>query len=340
VSAAAGRPLVLTLGEPAGVGPDIAIDAWLAREQARLPPFIFAGSADLISRRAKELGRSVRVERTSAEEAVGAFRDALPCLEQAPAVVGAPGVLSPADAEAVVASIRTAVELVRAGKASAVVTNPIQKKALHDAAFPYPGHTEFLGALSEELFDEPAFPVMMLAGPELRVVPVTVHIPLAQVPRALTTARIVEAGQVVAYDLSLRFGIAQPRLAVSGLNPHAGEGGMLGVEDMTVVRPAVEMLRTAGIDAVGPLPADTMFHAEARRTYDAALCMYHDQALIPLKTLAFDDGVNVTLGLPFVRTSPDHGTALPLAGTGKARATSLIAALRLADELAVREAAA
>jgi 4-hydroxythreonine-4-phosphate dehydrogenase len=328
-----GRPLALTLGEPAGIGPDIAIAAWLARA-AGLPPFIVVGDAALLMRRAQALGRPVPVERTSAAEAGRVFHDALPCLADAPSVAGRPGDIDPADTPAVIESIRVAVALVRSGEAAAVVTNPIQKKALADAGFAFPGHTEFLGALARDVFEQAARPVMMLVGGGLRVVPVTVHVPLAQVPRLLTADLIASTGAIVAQDLRRRFGIERPRLAVAGLNPHAGEEGMLGSEEERVVRPAVEALRAQGIDATGPLSADTMFHAEARAGYDAALCMYHDQALIPLKTLAFDEGVNVTLGLPFVRTSPDHGTALALAGSGKARPTSLIAALRLADALA------
>jgi 4-hydroxythreonine-4-phosphate dehydrogenase len=261
-------------------------------------------------------------------------------MDGAAAVLGEPGQLSTSDAPAVIASIRSAVELVHAGRVAAVVTNPIHKKALNAVGFPFPGHTEFLGALGEELFGLRSTPVMMLAGPDLRVVPVTIHIPLAAVPGALTTELIVRTGEIVAHDLRSRFGIARPRLVVSGLNPHAGEDGMLGHEDEAVVRPAVEALRAAGVDAVGPLSADTMFHPAARATYDVALCMYHDQALIPIKTLAFDEGVNITLGLAFIRTSPDHGTALPLAGTGTARPHSLMAALRTAHALGVRTAAA
>ena len=332
-------PLALTLGEPAGIGPDIAIGAWLARDAAAIPPFLFVGDAGLLRRRSEAIGSEIRVESVEATDAAAVFQHALPCLVGAPAVSGAPGTVDPADTGAVIGSIETGVRLVLAGAAAALVTNPIHKKALNDAGFPFPGHTEYLGALSQKLFGIAATPVMMLAGPDLRVVPVTVHIPLADVPRRLTTGLIVETGKIVARDLTRRFGIAAPRLAVSGLNPHAGEEGMLGSEDETIVRPAVEALRAAGIDAAGPYSADTMFHKEARARYDAALCMYHDQALIPLKTLAFDEGVNVTLGLPFIRTSPDHGTALPLAGTGKARAASLIAALRMAGELARREAA-
>lgn len=333
-------PLALTLGEPAGIGPDIAIAAWLARTTENVPPFLFVGDAELLARRANMLGVEIRTTVAPAEDAVVAFPDALPCIEDAPAVAGTPGSIVASDTPAVIASIRAAVSLVRDGTAAAVVTNPIQKKALNTIGFAHPGHTEFLGELSAELFGKPATPVMMLAGPGLRVVPVTVHIPIADVPRALTTGKIVETGRIVARDLSRRFAIAKPRLAIAGLNPHAGEEGMLGKEDEGIVRPAVEALKSAGVDAVGPLPADTMFHPEARRTYDAALCMYHDQALIPIKTLAFDEAVNVTLGLPFIRSSPDHGTALPLAGTGQARATSLIAALKLAREMASREALA
>ncbi len=331
-------PLALTLGEPAGIGPDVAIDAWVARNAANVPPFIFVGDAALLSRRAAALGRDILTKVVDINAAAVTFPDALPCLN-APAVSGVPGAINASDTQAVIWSIRRAVELVRDGAASAVVTNPIQKKALNAVGFAYPGHTEFLGVLARELFGRPASPVMMLVGPDLRVVPVTIHIPLAQVPRLLTSELIVRTGIVVARDLARRFGIADPRLAVSGLNPHAGEGGMLGGEDELIVRPAVETLLRSGIAATGPLPADTMFHPEARKTYDAALCMYHDQALIPIKALAFDETVNVTLGLPFVRTSPDHGTALALAGTGKARATSLIEALKLAHSLSRRGSA-
>jgi 4-hydroxythreonine-4-phosphate dehydrogenase len=333
------KPLALTLGEPAGIGPDIVIEAWLTRSASGVPPFIFVGDADVLTRRAKLLGRSVAVESASPADAAAAFPEALPFLEDQPRALSAPGVINPDVSKAVVHSIRRAVELVQAGQASAVVTNPIQKKALSAVGFPFPGHTEYLAALSAELFGTSGDPVMMLASAELRVVPVTIHMPLAQVPAALTQELIVSTGMIVERDLRSRFGVDRPRLAVTGLNPHAGEEGMLGDEEDRIVRPAVEALRAAGIDASGPYPGDTLFHAEARANYDAALCMYHDQALIPFKTLAFDTGVNVTLGLPFVRTSPDHGTALALAGSGRARATSLIEALRLADTMARRETA-
>ena len=332
-------PLALTLGEPGGIGLDISIDAWLARAKAGLPPFVLIAGADVVRRRARALGRDIPIETVSADEALACFPVALPCLEDGPRADGAPGVLSAADAPAVVSSIRLAVELVQSGAASALVTNPIHKKALNGIGFPFPGHTEYLGALADELFGGSSCPVMMLAGPGLRVVPVTVHIPLAAVPGALSSELIRRTAEVVVRDLQSRFGITQPRLAVSGLNPHAGEDGMLGDEEERIIRPVVADLRRAGMDVAGPLSADTMFHPEARAAYDAALCMYHDQALIPIKTLFFDEGVNVTLGLPFIRTSPDHGTALPLAGTGRARSTSLVAALRMADALARQKAA-
>jgi 4-hydroxythreonine-4-phosphate dehydrogenase len=222
---------------------------------------------------------------------------------------------------------------VRAGHASAVVTNPIAKSVLYSAGFRHPGHTEFLAELAASNGKAPQ-PVMMLWSPTLAVVPVTIHLPLREAIAQLSTELIVSSARIVADGLKRSFGLAHPRLALSGLNPHAGEDGSLGTEDKAIVAPAVEILRGEGIDARGPLPADTMFHEAARKTYDCAVCMYHDQALIPIKTLAFDDGVNVTLGLPFIRTSPDHGTAFDIAGSGRANPASLIAALRLASRMA------
>ena len=339
IRSAAIAPLALTIGEPSGIGLDIAIAAWLRRRPDD-PPFILIGDKRLLAVRAERLGSDVPLIDCRPEDAAGVFDKSLPCLEGGPVCDGEPGITTPDGARAAIASIREAIDLMRTNRVSAVVTNPVNKKALNAVGFAYPGHTEFLGALAAELFDGPHVPVMMLAGPDLRVVPVTIHIPLAAVPAALTTDLIVQTGRIVHADLRRRFGIAEPRLALAGLNPHAGEEGMLGSEEDTVVRPAVEALRADGIDATGPFPADTMFHAPARASYDVALCMYHDQALIPIKTLAFDDGVNVTLGLPFIRTSPDHGTALPLGATGRARPDSLIAALRLAGDLARTAAAA
>jgi 4-hydroxythreonine-4-phosphate dehydrogenase len=313
--------------------------SWLRRDAEGLPPFVFLGDAALLEARARQLGLAVPVtEAKSMSEAAAAFDKALPvlpCPLAEPAVAGKP---SSAAAPAITAAIEQAVALALDGEASAVVTNPIAKHILAAAGFGYPGHTEFLGALAEAR-GLAASPVMMLCGADLRVVPVTIHIPLARVPAALTTPLIAKTARITAAGLKRYFGIASPRLALTGLNPHAGEEGMLGHEDHDIVAPAIEALRAEGFDVTGPHPADTLFHARARQGYDAALAMYHDQALIPLKTLAFDEGVNVTLGLPFIRTSPDHGTAFDIAGTGKARPDSLIAALRLAAAMAARSAA-
>jgi 4-hydroxythreonine-4-phosphate dehydrogenase len=247
-----------------------------------------------------------------------------------------PGQPDQSSAPAALAAIRRAVADVHAGAAGAIVTNPVAKNVLYRSGFPEPGHTEYLGKLAEEQTGVAAQPVMMLWSPELAVVPVTIHLPLKDVITKLTAELVVETGRIVARDLRERFDIARPRLAIAGLNPHAGEEGALGDEDLTVVRPAVERLKAEGIDARGPLPADSLFHEAARASYDVALAMYHDQALIPIKTLAFNHAVNVTLGLPFVRTSPDHGTAFDIAGSGRADPTSLIAALQLAARLSAR----
>jgi 4-hydroxythreonine-4-phosphate dehydrogenase len=266
--------------------------------------------------------------------AIQAFASALPVVGLDIAVSAEPGRPDGSSAPAAIASIRRAVGDVLAGKAAAIVTNPIAKNVLYKSGFAEPGHTEFLASLVQEATGETRRPVMMLWSPELAVVPVTIHLPLREIFDHLSTDLIVETARIVAHDLSRRFLLSHPRLVVAGLNPHAGEDGMLGEEDRTIVAPAVARLLAEGIDAKGPLPADTLFHKDARARYDAALCMYHDQALIPIKTLAFDHAVNVTLGLPFVRTSPDHGTAFDIAGKGVADPTSLIAALRLAARLA------
>ncbi|MCW5715645.1 MAG: 4-hydroxythreonine-4-phosphate dehydrogenase PdxA [Bauldia sp.] len=326
--------VALTMGEPAGIGPELALRAWLMRKEGGLPPFLCLADPALLADRAEALGWEVKLREVAAGDAAEAFPTALPVLPLRASAKAAAGTPRREDAPAVVEAIERAVELVRLGEAGSVVTNPISKEALYAAGFPHPGHTEFLGALAEAWTGAAVQPVMMIAAPGLRTVPVTIHIPLARVPSALSIELIVSTGRIVAGDLRRRFGIHAPRLAVAGLNPHAGEGGTIGTEDETIVRPAVDALRAEGIDARGPQPADTMFRPEARQGYDAALCMYHDQALIPVKTLAFDEGVNVTLGLPFVRTSPDHGTALDIAGRGIARPTSLIAAIRLARVLA------
>lgn len=333
-------PLALTMGEPAGIGGEIALQTWLARADRirgeALPPFYLIDDPGRLAALARALGWPVPVRPiASPEETAEVFAAALPVMPLGIAVRARPGHPDPADAPAILGAIEAAVAAVQDGRAAAVVTNPIHKETLYRAGFRHPGHTEFLA----ELAGSGEAPVMMLASAELRVVPVTIHLPLRRVAESLSTAAIAHAGRVTAAALMRDFGIAAPRLAVAGLNPHAGEGGGLGHEDGAIIAPAVAELREAGIAAEGPLAADTMFHAEARHGYDAALCMYHDQALIPLKTLDFWGGVNVTLGLPFVRTSPDHGTALAIAGRGTARADSLIAALRLAAAMAARRAA-
>ena len=268
-----------------------------------------------------------------ANEAHAAFAEALPVVATGTPVTAEPGRPDASSADAAITSIRRAVADVREGRAGAVVTNPIAKSVLYHAGFRHPGHTEFLAELAAAGGKAPQ-PVMMLWSPLLAVVPVTIHLALREAIAQLSTELIVSTARIVADGLKQSFGLARPRLALSGLNPHAGEDGSLGTEDKTIVAPAVDILRKQGIDARGPLAADTMFHEAARKTYDCAVCMYHDQALIPIKTLAFDDGVNVTLGLPFIRTSPDHGTAFDIAGSGRANPASLVAALRLADRMA------
>ena len=327
-------PLALTMGEPAGIGGEIALRAWLQRAGRR--PFFMLDDPRRLRRIAEALRLPVPIRPIGeAAEAMAEFDTALPVLPLSVPVDAEPGRPEPRHAAMVLESITRAVALTQSGAAAAIVTNPIQKSVLYAAGFSHPGHTEFLAALTGA-----PQPVMLLAVPGLRVVPVTVHVPLARVPGLLSVERIQRIAHGVADGLVADFGIARPRLAFAGLNPHAGEDGALGLEDREIIAPALARLRAEGIDAIGPLPADTMFHAAARATYDVALCMYHDQALIPLKTLDFEHGVNITLGLPVVRTSPDHGTALDIAGKGQASPASLLAALDMAAQLANHRAAA
>jgi 4-hydroxythreonine-4-phosphate dehydrogenase len=319
------------MGEPAGIGGEILLAAW--RHLAGTGP-VFVAIDD--PARLRSLPGDTPIEVVAEPgEAAAVFGRALPVLPLGQRVAVNPGQPDPRHGAAVIASIVRAMALTRAGGTAAVVTNPIHKATLYAAGFGFPGHTEFLAELAGGMQ-----PVMMLAGPSVRVVPLTVHIALAEVPRRLDTQAIVRQALIVVEALRRDFGLASPRLAVAGLNPHAGEAGSMGDEEARIIAPAVAELRARGIDVVGPLAADTMFHAAARAGYDAALCMYHDQALIPVKTLDFDAAVNVTLGLPFVRTSPDHGTALDIAGRGLARAGSLIAAIELAAAMAERRRAA
>jgi 4-hydroxythreonine-4-phosphate dehydrogenase len=340
-------PIAVTLGDPRGIGPDITLAGWCARLAHALHPFAVYGDPDVLRDRARTLGLDVPVAAIARlGEASGLFGEALPVLPLLPAPGGsAPSRGREEDQESardrgIVAAIEAAVDAALRGEALALVTNPIAKRSLSSVALDYPGHTAFLGKLAARWTGRDAIrPVMMLASDELKVVPATVHIALAAVPRMLTQALIVETARITARALEEDFGLARARLAVAGLNPHAGEEGLIGSEEAKLIVPAIAQLRAEGLTVTGPHSADSMFHAEARAGYDAALAMYHDQALIPLKTLAFDRGVNVTLGLPFVRTSPDHGTAFALAGTGTARPDSFIAALRLAAELGGRRAA-
>lgn len=327
-------PLALTIGDPAGIGPELAVRIWLARQEDGCPPFYLICDPGQLAARAKALGLQVRIAETEPGEALAAFATVLPVLPLRNRLAETPGRPDTANNPGILESIERAVADCLSGLAGAIVTNPIAKKSLYESGFAFPGHTEYLAHLAATRTGRPHRPVMMLAAPGLRTIPVTIHEPLAKVPALLTSGLIVETARIAAGDLAGRFGISRPRLAIAGLNPHAGEGGTMGGEDEAVVRPAIAVLKAEGIDAFGPLPADTMFHPEARRGYDAAVCMYHDQALIPVKTLAFDEAVNVTLGLPFVRTSPDHGTAFDIAGAGTARPHSLLAALRLAAQLA------
>ncbi|MGI9415887.1 MAG: 4-hydroxythreonine-4-phosphate dehydrogenase PdxA [Hyphomicrobiales bacterium] len=324
-------PLALTMGEPSGIGPEIALKAWNARHRQAIPPFIYVGDPSPLHDAATTLGFDLTVNETDcADTAIACWADALPVRRVELAEPAKPGTPSPANASGTIGAIELAVKMAADGSAGGVVTCPIHKSALYAAGFAHPGHTEFLA----ELAGGGATPVMMLAVGGFRTVPITIHMSLACAIAALTADLIVETATIVNADLGRFFGLNRPRLAISGLNPHAGEDGTMGTEEATIIAPAIARLKAAGIDVAGPLPADSMFHAKARTRYDAALCMYHDQALIPVKTVGFEEGVNCTLGLPFVRTSPDHGTALDIAGRGLADARSLIAALEMAARMA------
>jgi 4-hydroxythreonine-4-phosphate dehydrogenase len=322
------------MGDPAGIGPDIVILSWLLRDVRGCPPFFAVGDAALYAKRAASFSAEPGFkseEIGSPEEAHAVFPRALPVLPlEMPLGFVQTGKPDSAHAPAIIASIEQAAGLTLSGRASAAVTAPIAKHVLLARGFSHAGHTEFLGELAGRHGFQGSFPVMLMASERLKAVPVTVHIPLKDVPAALTKERLMRTAEVTDAGLKRYFGIEAPRLAICGLNPHAGEEGELGREEIDIIAPAVAALNARGVQASGPAPADTLFHEAARKGYDAVLAMYHDQALIPFKTLAFEDGVNVTLGLPFIRTSPDHGTAFSLAGTGLANPTSFIEALRLA----------
>ena len=323
----ADAPIIVTPGDPAGIGAEITLKAF----SAGLRGFVLIEDPDRLARLADDMGLSISLREVDTTGEIVATGDALPVVPLKWESVPVPGTGDPKNGALVVDAIRRAVALARDGRAAAVVTNPINKAVLNAAGFPHPGHTEFLATLGEK---RPGAPTMMLACDELRVVPVTIHMALNEVPGALDSDTIFSKGVLLAESLRQDFGYDNPRIAVCGLNPHAGEDGQFGDEDRRIVAPAVAQLRSAGIAAFGPVSADTLFHAEARRSYDGVLGMYHDQVLIPIKTIDFDGGVNVTLGLDFIRTSPDHGTAFDIAGTGKANPASLMAALRMARSMA------
>jgi 4-hydroxythreonine-4-phosphate dehydrogenase len=327
-------PLAVSIGEPAGIGPDLIVSLYARRHELTLPPFVVFGDADLLASRGKRLGLEVVTEVTddlSPVEFAARFDSALPVVATGSAEDN-PGTLQAENAPLVTQSISQAVSACQAGECRALVTAPIQKSALYAAGFEHPGHTEYLAELCATAQKTPT-PVMMLAFEDLRAIPLTIHVPLRDVPEAITKDLIVETCAIAHQGLKSRFGLKTPRIGVLGLNPHAGESGTIGREEVDIIAPAIAALRAKGIDADGPFSADTIFYPPNWRAYDVVVAMYHDQALIPVKTLGFDAGVNITLGLPIVRTSPDHGTALSLAGTGKASVTSMLAAIRLADEM-------
>jgi 4-hydroxythreonine-4-phosphate dehydrogenase len=328
------KPVVLTPGEPAGIGPEIAAKAWSQTHAEPQSCFALIYDIAALRHRLSQAGLNVPVtEINKLDQAASTFGKALPVLHRPLPHVPHASTFNSANSPWVINAIEEAVDLCLTKQASAVVTNPIQKEALYAVGFKHQGHTDFLAALARKK-GHSANDVMMLVGGGLRAVPITVHIALKDVASQLKQKDIETQARVVHAALQSQFGITSPRLAITGLNPHAGENGTMGREEIEVIVPAIKALRAEGMNVAGPLPADTAFFPDARKAYDAILCMYHDQALIPVKTLDFHGGVNVTLGLPFIRTSPDHGTALNLAGTGKAQAESLIAAIRLAVDMA------
>jgi len=325
-------PLAVSMGEPAGIGPDLILRLYAKREALRLPPFAVYGNLDFLRRRATRLGLAMTLSAVTPGEAGGAFATTLPVVDIEGVVPDIPGKPSHLAGRVVIESIARATADTLRGVCRALVTAPIHKGVLYGAGFLYPGHTEYLAALCGNK-GVAKQPVMMLVHEELRVVPMTIHVPLRQVPSMITKELLDSTARIVAHGLRSRFGIEEPRIGVTGLNPHAGEGGTIGGEDLDVIAPTIIGLQQEGFDVVGPIPADTMFHLPHWRRFDAVIAMYHDQALIPIKTVAFDSAVNVTLGLPIVRTSPDHGTAFDLAGTGRGSTASMASAIRLAEKL-------
>jgi len=327
------KPLVVSMGEPAGIGPDIILSAWANRKAQDLPFFYVIGNKDCLQTRAELLDLKVPLQLIETPaDSVQSFETALPIYESMPLSSVQPGQLNPDHGTFIVDAIKQGVQAISNNQASGLVTAPLHKANLYQTGFAFPGHTEYLAHLSEQLFDQKVRPVMMLASDLLKVVPLTIHVPLKDVPGLLNQDLIIETVKIVAQDLQSRFGIKQPRIFLTGLNPHAGEEGTMGSEEIEIITPAITKLKQQGLNVSGPFSADTCFHAKAREQYDVMIAMYHDQALIPIKSMSFDKGVNVTLGLPFIRTSPDHGTALSIAGTGKADPLSFICALKMAAQ--------
>ncbi len=325
-------PLAISMGEPAGVGPDLILQLYQRRKQLKLAPFIVYGSTKTLAARRRRLGLELAISAATPGNAASVFADALPVCDIKTDVADQPGKPVAETGKAVLEAIAQACGDCLTGACRALITAPIHKAVLTNIGFGFPGHTEFLAHLCAGGGDAPT-PVMMLAHENLRVVPLSIHVPLAQVADLITTQMIVRKTRIVAHGLKTRFGIIKPKIGVTGLNPHAGEAGTMGHEEQTIIEPAIALLRREGIDVTGPLPADTLFYPPRWRQFDVVVAMYHDQALIPIKTVAFDSAVNVTLGLPVVRTSPDHGTAFDLAGSGKASYQSMLAAIRLTDKM-------
>jgi len=325
-------PLAISMGEPAGIGPDLFLRLFSERAALDLPPFIVYGNAAFLAARARRLGLAVEIATTTPAKAAETFGSALPVVDIDGLVSDHPGKASVVSGSAVIAAIAQAVNDTLHGHCRGLVTAPIHKGALYSAGFSHPGHTEFLAALCSG-GGTPKMAVMMLAHDALRVVPATIHVPIKDVPSLLTPDLILQTVRITHHDLRTRFGVSAPRIGIAGLNPHAGEGGSIGMEELDIIGPAVEQLRFEGLNVEGPASADTLFYLPNWRKYDAVVAMYHDQALIPIKTVAFEEAVNVTLGLPIVRTSPDHGTAFDLAGTGGGSTASFLAAIRLADTM-------
>jgi len=324
--------IAITMGDPGGIGGEISIKAWEMRRELS-PVFFLLDCPKRIERLTEKISMNCPIEVISEPgQAIQVFANSLPILPLSYQIDTIPGTSNVSDAEAVIESINLAVKLARSHKVDGIVTNPIQKETLYQAGFSYPGHTEYLAKIAGT-----GRSVMMISSQDLRVVPVTTHLPLGEAIESLKIEDIVHSARITQQALGDLFGISRPRLAVSGVNPHAGEGGFLGLQERQIIEPAVKILQAEGIDIFGPLSADSMFHEKARNQYDAAICMYHDQALIPIKTLAFETSVNVTLGISIIRTSPDHGTAMDIAGKGQARADSLIAAIELAGKMASKK---